>query len=229
MWKVGAIVLLACGSAAADPVGRWSMNLDVHYWANPTTEMLIEHDLVGAAWFELANDGGVTGCIGRKSHDAGAVGRYQASDHQDHRQDSDYRLLLALGGTWTASGTGFDLALTVASANSCKLAPVTSDPQLALHCSAVGSAVPAPAGTIVCTSATGGDIDGLGITLVAPSGAMLRSQNPTGSALLLGRNPGVLVASSQRDNARPTLTISAGANSLYEPVFAEPVKPVKRH
>jgi hypothetical protein len=228
MWKVGAIVLLACATAAADPVGRWSMNLDVHYWANPTTEQLIEHDIVGAAWFELAADGTVTGCMGRKSHDASAQGHYEAADHKDHSQIYDYRLLLALRGTWTASGTGFDLSITGSSGNSCTLAVATSDPQLALHCSAVGSAVRAPAGTVVCTSATGGDIDGLGITLVAPSGAMLRSQNPSGSSLLLGRTPGVLVVSSQRDHERPKLAISAGATSLYEPVFAEPAKPVKR-
>ncbi len=227
MWKVGAIVLLACATAAADPVGRWSMNLEVHYWANPTTERLIEHDVVGAAWFELAGDGTVTGCLGRKSHDNSEQGHYEAADHKDHSQNYDYRLLLALRGTWTASATGFDLSITASSGNSCTLAAVTSDPQLALHCSAVGSAIPAPAGTVVCTSTTGGNIDGLGITLVAPSAAMLHSQNPSGSSLVLGRTPGVLVVSSQRDNQRPKLAISAGATSLYEPVFAEPVKSVK--
>ena len=224
MWKIGAIGLVACATAAADPLGRWSMNLDVHYSANPTTEQLIEHSVMGAAWVELASDGTVTGCLGRTTREFSAQGHCEASDHKDHHQSSDHQLLLALGGTWTASATGFDLLFTAASGDSCKLGAVTSDPQLALHCTAVGSAIPAPAGTVVCTNPAGGNIDGLGLAFVSPSRAMQRVPNPSGPSLLLARTPGLLVVSTRRNNGPAILAISAGAAALNEAVLGELVK-----
>ncbi len=221
VYVVAFVCSAATAHAAPSPIGRWSMNLELHYEAYPTMEMNIDRTLVGAAWFELTANGRVAGCLGQHAIEDVRVGKYQPPDYKDRHDHRDTRSLRALTGRWTATATGFDLELTAASWNSCTLSPTaTFDPQIRLHCAAVTRLGKA---TVDCTRSNGGDIDGIGIRLATPPDSTNPMSDPRGDSMLLGRAPGLRVKVDQNAHTQiPRIITTVGATTLAEADFVTP-------
>jgi hypothetical protein len=208
----------------ATPTGRWAMALELHLETYPTVERRIEQSTTGAAWFDLAADGTVTGCVGSRTRDNASHGHYETADHKDHYSASDSRNLVALRGKWTARGSDVTIALTDATFNTCQPAAKGYDPDLQLHCTAAAVTLGAPPGTLVC-AAGHGEVLGLGIRLDLPA-TSLPPPSLRGPSIVLGRDPGVLVGVAlERNDRAARITVRAGAAVLREADFTQPKPP----